>query len=344
MLSYGEWVKVRDVTGDLAWVEAKALDARRHVIVNVAGAKVRSAADEGSQRDIHRRQGRAAGTGRADVIRLAQGAAPRRSGRLHPRSRHLGRSESPQDHERHATSRSWAPAPGAPPSRWRWPRATTCCCGAAMPTPWRRWRRARENTPYLPGFPAAGPTGDRQRPSTQRHRIMWRGPRSAAADRRLPGGRPAALLAAAIAAVVIPNLVWLCKGFEDGIAPAAAPGACARCWATACPARRCPGPSFAQEVARGLPCALTVASADAALRERVVAALHGGNMRVYSTRRPGRRGSGRRGQEHAGDRHRRRRRPGPGLECARRADHARPGRDHPAGHGAGRTARKPSWA
>ena len=48
ILSYGEWAKVRDVSGDLSWVEAKALDARRHVIVNVAGAKVRSAPDEAS--------------------------------------------------------------------------------------------------------------------------------------------------------------------------------------------------------------------------------------------------------------------------------------------------------
>ena len=46
ILSYGEWAKVRDVSGDLSWVEAKTLDARRHIIVNVAGAKVRSAADE----------------------------------------------------------------------------------------------------------------------------------------------------------------------------------------------------------------------------------------------------------------------------------------------------------
>ena len=46
ILSYGEWAKVRDVSGDLSWVEAKTLDARRHIIVNVTGAKVRSAADE----------------------------------------------------------------------------------------------------------------------------------------------------------------------------------------------------------------------------------------------------------------------------------------------------------
>ena len=48
ILSYGEWAKVRDVSGDLSWIEARALDARRHVIVNTAGGKVRSAADEAS--------------------------------------------------------------------------------------------------------------------------------------------------------------------------------------------------------------------------------------------------------------------------------------------------------
>jgi len=42
------------------------------------------------------------------------------------------------------------------------------------------------------------------------------------------------------------------------------------------------GPSFAQEVARGLPCALTVASHDERLRNRVVAAVHGGHIRVYA--------------------------------------------------------------
>ena len=48
VLSYGEWTKVRDASGDLSWVEAKALDARRHVLVNVPSARVHSAPDEGS--------------------------------------------------------------------------------------------------------------------------------------------------------------------------------------------------------------------------------------------------------------------------------------------------------
>ena len=43
------------------------------------------------------------------------------------------------------------------------------------------------------------------------------------------------------------------------------------------------GPYFALEVAHGLPCALTIASHSSPLRARVVSALHGGSMRVYST-------------------------------------------------------------
>ena len=35
VLSYGDWVKVRDATGDMAWTEAKALSARRNVIVRM---------------------------------------------------------------------------------------------------------------------------------------------------------------------------------------------------------------------------------------------------------------------------------------------------------------------
>jgi SH3-like domain-containing protein len=46
VLSYADWVKVRDVTGDMAWTEARNLSAKRNVIVRVASAKVRSAPDE----------------------------------------------------------------------------------------------------------------------------------------------------------------------------------------------------------------------------------------------------------------------------------------------------------
>ncbi len=70
-------------------------------------------------------------------------------------------------------------------------------------------------------------------------------------------------------------LVWLCKGFErdSGLLPhqiVEQP----RCGALS-------GPSFADEVARGLPCALTLASRDAAFARDAAAALHGGRLRVY---------------------------------------------------------------
>lgn len=46
VLSYGEWVKVRDMSGDMAWTEAKMLSPKRNVIVRVNGAKVRPTPDE----------------------------------------------------------------------------------------------------------------------------------------------------------------------------------------------------------------------------------------------------------------------------------------------------------
>jgi glycerol-3-phosphate dehydrogenase (NAD(P)+) len=77
-----------------------------------------------------------------------------------------------------------------------------------------------------------------------------------------------------------PPLVWLCKGFEQGsgLLPHQVVeqvlGASARCGAFS-------GPSFASEVARGLPCALTLAARDAVFASESAALLHGGRMRVY---------------------------------------------------------------
>ena len=75
-------------------------------------------------------------------------------------------------------------------------------------------------------------------------------------------------------------LIWLCKGFETGtgLLPhqivAAVLGARAVCGALS-------GPSFALEVARGLPCALTLASRNAVFARAAASTLHGGRLRVY---------------------------------------------------------------
>jgi glycerol-3-phosphate dehydrogenase (NAD(P)+) len=75
--------------------------------------------------------------------------------------------------------------------------------------------------------------------------------------------------------------LWLCKGFETvtGLLPHQVVGAVFGAQAPACGALS--GPSFAIEVAQGLPCALTLASRDAAFAQATAAALHGGRMRVY---------------------------------------------------------------
>ena len=80
----------------------------------------------------------------------------------------------------------------------------------------------------------------------------------------------------------IPNLVWLCKGFEydTGLLPHQI---VRQVMGDTVPSGALSGPSFAQEVARGLPAALTIASESAALRECVVSIVHGGNLRVYSS-------------------------------------------------------------
>jgi SH3-like domain-containing protein len=48
VLTYGAWAKVRDYTGDLAWVELKALTGKRHVVVRATHGRVRQAADDGA--------------------------------------------------------------------------------------------------------------------------------------------------------------------------------------------------------------------------------------------------------------------------------------------------------
>jgi glycerol-3-phosphate dehydrogenase (NAD(P)+) len=79
-----------------------------------------------------------------------------------------------------------------------------------------------------------------------------------------------------------PGALWLCKGLEHvsarlphEVARAEAPGLAS--------VGVLSGPSFAIEVARGQPTALVAASADAALCEAAVEALHGDALRIYTS-------------------------------------------------------------
>lgn len=95
-----------------------------------------------------------------------------------------------------------------------------------------------------------------------------------------PGVRP---LFAAIAQITtaVP-VVWASKGFEPGGARLLHQVA-AQTLATATPRGVLSGPSFAQEVARGLPCALTLAAHDADFAASAASWLRTPNLRVYSS-------------------------------------------------------------
>lgn len=80
----------------------------------------------------------------------------------------------------------------------------------------------------------------------------------------------------------LPNIVSLCKGFEQG--SSLLPHDVVRAvLGPEIPFGVLSGPSFAQEVARGLPCALVMASASSNLCEQVVTAVHAPTLRIYST-------------------------------------------------------------
>ncbi|NMM37416.1 MAG: NAD(P)-dependent glycerol-3-phosphate dehydrogenase [Glaciimonas sp.] len=78
------------------------------------------------------------------------------------------------------------------------------------------------------------------------------------------------------------NLIWLCKGFEEQTRML--PHQVVRdVLGDSIPVGALSGPSFALEVARGLPCALTIATTAPGFRGHVVRAIHGGNIRLYSS-------------------------------------------------------------
>lgn len=49
IVNLGDWIKVRDSRGELAWIEAKQLSARRAVLVTAQQAEVRETADDASR-------------------------------------------------------------------------------------------------------------------------------------------------------------------------------------------------------------------------------------------------------------------------------------------------------
>ncbi len=132
-------------------------------------------------------------------------------------------------------------------------------------------RASRENVRFLPGFrlpPDVAVTSDLAEAVKDAELIVLATP---LAGLRTTGE--------ALASMHPRQVVCACKGIEaethllpHQIIAEVLPGV---------PAAALSGPSFAGEVAAGLPVALTAASADEVLAERIVHTLHGGAVRVY---------------------------------------------------------------
>ncbi len=95
---------------------------------------------------------------------------------------------------------------------------------------------------------------------------------------------PVAGLRETLSAVAVREapLIWACKGFESGSAKMPHQ-VVAEEWPADIPRGVLSGPSFAQEVAAGLPTALTLASSDEAFASRTAQQLHTGRLRIYNS-------------------------------------------------------------
>lgn len=78
-------------------------------------------------------------------------------------------------------------------------------------------------------------------------------------------------------------VIWTCKGFEADSARLPHEIVAEAFGAVDIPGGVLSGPSFAREVAQGLPVALTIASAHDSVRNATTTALHGGAVRVYAS-------------------------------------------------------------
>ncbi|MEC5387627.1 NAD(P)H-dependent glycerol-3-phosphate dehydrogenase [Uliginosibacterium sp. H3] len=135
-------------------------------------------------------------------------------------------------------------------------------------------REARENARYLPGLPLAASI-----------RIEDSLTRACESAELILIATPVAGLRETLQrlqklAVTAP-ILWACKGFEtgSGLLPHEV---VADVLGTNHPCGALTGPSFAQEVAQGLPCAITLASKDAVLASHWARELHHPRLRLYA--------------------------------------------------------------
>ncbi|MDO8347499.1 MAG: NAD(P)H-dependent glycerol-3-phosphate dehydrogenase [Rugosibacter sp.] len=136
--------------------------------------------------------------------------------------------------------------------------------------------RQRENVRYLPGcpFPAAlSISADLDVACKAADLLLLAAP--------LAGLRPLLERIKTQPGLAATPFLWACKGLEagSGLLPHQV---VAEVFGAAAPCGVLSGPSFALEVARGLPAAITLAAADMDFAVRFTQALHGSHLRIYA--------------------------------------------------------------
>ena len=141
-------------------------------------------------------------------------------------------------------------------------------------------RRERRNARYLPQAPLA-PAIDFSDDAAAVCEWLAAPGALAVIATSVAGLRPTLRALDAALPATLAGVVWLCKGIEADSGRLAHQVAAEELHRHA--AGVLSGPSFAQEVAAGLPVALTIASDDAALRRVAIAAFHHGPARIYGS-------------------------------------------------------------
>jgi glycerol-3-phosphate dehydrogenase (NAD(P)+) len=155
----------------------------------------------------------------------------------------------------------------------------------AQGNPVRLWTRSgehaqalnamRTNQRYLPGFafpPQLQATADLAKAIEETDCLIC----------AVPSNGLRQLVLALRAQALHRPLVWLCKGFESG-SRKLPHQVLNEVWPDHPPAAVLSGPSFAQEVAKGLPAALTVASIDMEFARHMAQELHDPMLRLYAS-------------------------------------------------------------
>ncbi|MEW5769254.1 MAG: NAD(P)H-dependent glycerol-3-phosphate dehydrogenase [Pseudomonadota bacterium] len=135
--------------------------------------------------------------------------------------------------------------------------------------------RDRANQRYLPGhaFPAT---------LTATHDLAAACAGADCLIAAVPSNALRALLKGIAALGLEQPLIWLCKGFESG-SRKLPHQVLEEVWPAHPATAVLSGPSFAQEIALGLPAALTVASADMAFARQMAQDLHDPKLRLYAS-------------------------------------------------------------